>query len=207
MKKISIYILSFTLLFSCKKSEQDVISPSATIYHVDAETSSIGWAGSMDSQTNTGTFGIESTSLSVEDGKIVSGTFKIPILSLAVTNLEGASKAALETHLKSSDFFNFLIHPNASFTILKVSPYNGKVTEGMVAGANSVVSGKFTMLGVSRNIEFYAKIANQGSLINIFAMLEINRLDYGMSYASDPAVPAHYIEPQVDIILSVLAKP
>ncbi|WP_454804639.1 YceI family protein [Mucilaginibacter phyllosphaerae] len=58
---------------------------------------------------------------------MTSGSFIIPIVSLNVLNLEGDLKAMLENHLKSGDFFNGAIHPNAKFEIKKVSPYTGKI--------------------------------------------------------------------------------
>jgi polyisoprenoid-binding protein YceI len=207
MKKAFIYALvAATLMTACKKTETENEKPSVTTYQIVSEGSKIGWAGHMDGESNEGSFELESDGLSVNNGKVVGGSFSIPIASLNVLNLEGELKNMLETHLKSADFFNLAIHPNAKFVIKEVSPYNHADTEGVIPGANFLIKGDFTMLGKTKTIEFPAKITSGGNLINVVATLKINRLDYGMSYASDPNVPDHYIYPDVDLELVVFAK-
>lgn len=197
---------SIVLLTSCKKSENKPADATTDIYQVVPEYSKVAWVGSMDNQSNTGSFNIEGDGLKVKNGEIQLGSFTIPIISLNVINLEGDGKAMLETHLKSGDFFNLLIYPTAKFSITSVEPYTQVGKEGVVAGANHLIKGDFTLLGKMRRIEFPAKITIAGDMLNVLANLKINRLDYGMTYASDPTAAGHYIYPEVDLVLGLMAK-
>lgn len=207
MKKILTYAaLTAALITGCKKSEIEPNRPNAVAYQIIPEASRVGWSGHTANETNEGSFDVGGDGLTVADGKVASGSFTIPIASLKVSNLEGELKNMLETHLKSADFFNIAIHPNAKFNIKSVTPYTGTISEGVIPGANYLVKGELTMLGKTKSIEFPAKITLGSSLVNVVAILKINRLDFGMTYASDPSKPEHYIYPNVDLALVLVAK-
>ena len=179
----------------------------SVVYTVDNENSQVAWKGYLaDDYYNNGTFSVDETTLKVKNGKLESGSFTIPILSLDVLNLEGDLKAQLEAHLKSPDFFDVLVHPTATFTITGVSPYQSAGEENVVDGANVRITGNFTMLGTTKSISFPARLELDGETLEAEALLQINRLDWGMDYASDPAAGEHFIKPMVDLHLELRAE-
>lgn len=204
MKKTFLFALSAVMLFaSCKKDNDK----QADTYTVDSESSLVTWQGYLaNDYYNEGTFSVSQTDIKVRDGKVEGGTFTIPILSLDVINLEGEAKGQLEAHLKSPDFFDIMLYPNARFEITKMEAHT-PTDEDAVEGANTRVTGKFTMLGVTKTISFPARIDVGSGVVEVEALFSINRLDWGMDYASDPdAGDEHYILPTVDLHLQVVAE-
>jgi polyisoprenoid-binding protein YceI len=201
MKQTILFLVATLFFFSSCKKENNKIH-----YTVDENTSKVEWKGYlMSGYFNRGTFSVAPTTLKAKGGQLQTADFTIPILSLNVLNLEGAPKGQLEAHLKSPDFFNILVHPNAYFKLTKLRPYQATVTDGVIEGANYEAEGNFTMLGVTKKIVFPAKISITDAAIDVAALLQINRLDWGMQYASDPAAGEHYILPTVDLHLQIHA--
>ncbi|HEY1021805.1 MAG TPA: YceI family protein, partial [Flavisolibacter sp.] len=179
MKKAIVYALGLLVLTTSCTKEKD--TKNSEVYTVDSESSQVAWKGYLaNDYFNNGTFSVDETTLKVKNGKIESGSFTIPILSLDVLNLDGDLKAQLEAHLKSPDFFDVLVHPNATFTITGVSPYQPTGAEDVVDGANIKITGNFTLLGTTKSISFPARFELDGQELEAEALLQINRLDWGM---------------------------
>jgi polyisoprenoid-binding protein YceI len=201
-KSILIAISTMVLLTNCKKEPVNINE-----YSVNSTESQVEWKGYLaEGHFNRGIFSIEGAELKTIKGKVEGGRFTIPILSLNVLNLTGDMKAGLEAHLKSPDFFNVLIHPNAYFEISKIIPYKNVNEPGVIEGANTMVTGRFTMLGVTKTISFPARIIFVDDKLEVEATFKINRVDWGMDYAADPAAGAHQILPLVDLHLKLLAN-
>ena len=204
MKKLFIHILTaIVLLVSCKKTNENKTEH----YTINTPNAAVEWKGYLLSgYFNQGTFSVSGSDLKVKEGKVTGGSFTIPISSLNVLNLAGAPKEQLEGHLKSEDFFNILLHPNATFKITAAEPYSTQSTTGVVSGANYLLTGNFTLLGVTKSISFPARITVANNTLQAEALFTINRVDYGMSYAADPALAEHHILPTVDIHLKIAAS-
>jgi polyisoprenoid-binding protein YceI len=183
----------------CKKE-----SPGA--YIVDTAQSSIAWAGTSPVTENTGTFSLSANRLNVKNGKLVDGTFDIPINSLNVTNLPPDLKPVLTAHLLSADFFDVLVHPMAVFKIMKVEALTGTLPQGSIANANTLITGSLTMIGVTKTIDFPAKLVINDNKITAQALLQINRTEWGMNYAADPALGEHHIYPMVKLNINLVAN-
>ena len=56
------------------------------------------------------------------NGKIKEGTFVIPIASIKNFDLPESLKPVLLDHLKSADFFNMVLYPEAGFSLQKMVP-------------------------------------------------------------------------------------
>ncbi|WP_207496951.1 YceI family protein [Aridibaculum aurantiacum] len=192
---------AIVLLTSCKKETEKIND-----YTVNTTESKVEWKGYLaDGYFNRGTFSIASAEIKTRNNKVEGGRFTIPILSLDVLNLTGEPKAGLEAHLKSPDFFNILVHPNAYFDISQIVPYHKQNEAGVIQGANFQVTGGFKMLGVTKTISFPARITFTGNKLQVEATFKINRVDWGMTYAADPAAGAHHIKPVVDLHLKLSA--
>jgi polyisoprenoid-binding protein YceI len=216
MKKLFFTPLAIGLLLlsSCEKNEV-MLTSTATgttirandnsakqLYALNAETSVAEWKGHSPSVSHYGSFAVESQDIQVVNGKIKSGTFTIPIASIKNFDLPDEVKPVLLEHLKSPDFFNLVLYPAATFTFRKVTPLN-KPTAGAVVGANYQVTGDFTLLGKSHTITFPAKIKFTQNDLAVEASLKLDRTQWGMTYAADPALGEHHIYPEVDIYLQL----
>lgn len=195
-----ILILMFALmLIACKKAPIGEDQ-----FKVDTAESIVGWKGFATDHFHIGSFDV-SGDLSVDkNGRVISGNFSIPIASIDNFDLEGEIRTQLLNHLKSPDFFNMLVYPNAEFNFEEIQDYS-KQEAGNIENANKLIKGHFRMLGVTKEISFPAKISNNGKEIRCEAKFKIDRTQWGMTYDSDPEKPL-YIFPYVDIHLDVLAK-
>jgi polyisoprenoid-binding protein YceI len=173
-------------------------------YVLDQNVSVVEWKGAMPGAENVGSFSVRSEDLRVEGGKVKQGTFVIPIASIKNFNLPDQLKPQFIEHLKSPDFFNMALYPEATFTITKVVPYTQKSADTtVVAGANYLVTGNFTMLGKTHPISFPARVTLDGPKLTTEANFKLDRTQWGMNYATDPKAEGHYIYPDVAIHLNV----
>jgi polyisoprenoid-binding protein YceI len=187
------------LLGSCKKNDE----AQTNRYALDS-TSRAEWKGYKPDGHHAGSFAVISQNLVAENGTLKSGDFVIPIATIDNFDLPDAVKPALLEHLKSPDFFNLALHPEARFSITKVTPYaGGEITA--VEGANYLIHGNFTLLNKTNPIRFPARVTVTGGKINAEAILQIDRTQWGMNSFSDPAGPL-YILPRVDLHLKLAGK-
>jgi polyisoprenoid-binding protein YceI len=142
----------------------------------------------------------------VKNGKFLTGTFEIPINTLNVTNLPPDLKPQLTNHLLSPDFFNVAVNPLALFKIKKAEPFTGPQKDENVEGANVLITGDLTMIGVTQSVQFPAKINVVNNKIQAEAICQIDRTLWGMNYAADPALGEHHIYPMVKLHISFVAN-
>jgi polyisoprenoid-binding protein YceI len=101
------------------------------------------------------------------DGKLKSVSVDIDTTSLFT------SIPKLTDHLKSGDFFEVREHPTAKFESTKVAPGEGGET---------IITGKLTLHGVTKEISFPAKVESTGSGLTVTSKFDIDRTQFGMTY-------------------------
>ncbi len=145
-------------------------------FAVVAEESTINWTGSKPrilGYEDTGTIGVKSGTLGVNNGAITSGSFFIDMESIAVTKVSNkkATNEMLENHLKSEDFFAVEKYPNAEFVIKNVT--------------NGVVTGDLTIKATTKTISFPATIvAESQTRLVADATVTLNRSLWDIRYGS-----------------------
>ncbi len=148
---------------------------------VNTANSIINWGGSAVGKKHTGTLSISDGNVQVENGKVSSGNFTINMGSIKCTDLpadQGGGK--LEGHLKSPDFFDIGVYPNAKFEITKVTALNSS------DGANAMVYGNLTLKDVTKQIGFKAKIDVAGNKVSVdVPNFSIDRTDFNVKYGSN----------------------
>jgi polyisoprenoid-binding protein YceI len=87
---------------------------------IKASESTATWTGKKIGGSHTGTIKLSSGTLELGDKKLTGGNFIIDMSSITVTDLSGDSKAKLEGHLKSEDFFSTEAHPKANLVFTNV---------------------------------------------------------------------------------------
>jgi len=202
MNKVSLFfaIAFLTIVWSCMTDHN---TPSAVRYQLDETMSVAEWKGYLRTgYFNEGAISVQSQNLMVNDGKVASGSFTIPVSSIVNFNLPTDSiKHVLVHHLQSPDFFNMAMHPNLTYDITSVTPYSGT---GGLMGANYQVNGSLMMLGQTNPVNFPARIDLVNNQILVDATLKIDRTKWGITYASDPSLPADgQILPDIDIHLKL----
>lgn len=192
------FLPSIFILASCEKGNEK-----SEAYKVNTNSSTIEWKGSAPDHFHVGSFKVTGELKAGDDGNVESGDFTIPIASIENFDLQNPVKQQLLDHLKSADFFNMAVHPNARFQFTKCEPYNGNDEEA-ISGANYLLTGNFTMLGQTHPISFPAKITVNNEGLQVEAQFKIDRTKWGMLMDSDPNKPL-YILPDVNIKLKLIS--
>jgi len=183
-------------------SDAKAVSDSATgeAFMVDTTASKIEWVATKVSGYHTGSVHIKNGELQVHNGNITAGNFAMDMNSIVVSGPKGsdpAGNAKLLGHLKSPDFFEVDKNPEATFVITDVQPFAGNVpdttdprqeeiNEYKVSNPTHTVSGNLTIKGVSKNIQFPARITVTGNSAEALAKFNIDRTQWNIVYPGKP---------------------
>lgn len=208
---ILVFSLGTLFLFSCKNTPESdkaittdaqevTASASGDAYKVDVASSKIEWIGAKVTAHHSGTLPVKSGELTVKDGNLTGGKFTLDMAGIAVTGPAGTDAGMnqkLQGHLLSPDFFDTATHPEATFEVTAVAPFSGTVTEPedpaqaeiskyKVADPSHTVSGNLTIKGVTKNIQFPAKISITEGGIDALAKFNIDRTQWNVVYPGKP---------------------
>ncbi|MBT8281442.1 MAG: YceI family protein [Muriicola sp.] len=169
MKK-TILSITMALVFggfaSAATEPADIITKS-----VKTDESSVMWKAYKVTGSHTGLIQLTAGELTFDEDVLVGGNFTVDMTSLIATDLEGGSKAKLEGHLKSDDFFGVSNHPSSTLVFTNVKA-NGK---------NSYeVTGDLTIKGITKPITFDVSIYGNKAT----ATAKIDRAEYNVRYGS-----------------------
>ena len=166
-------------------------------------SSVVEWVGKKPTGQHTGTIGLQSGSLTIDNGK-VTGDFTIDMNSITVTDItEADGKLDLEAHLKGTGkedgadhFFNVKTYPTGTF---KLTSFDG---------AN--VTGDLTLKGKTKTISFPATLTIADGEVTLESKpFEINRVDFGVNYASKSVfgdLKDKFINDEIELVVKVKAK-
>ena len=152
----------------------------AGTYNVDVAASNLEWRGwkIIKASEHKGTISLKEGQLSVENGKLVAGSFTIDMNSIKNTDLTDTGyQKKLVGHLMAEDFFNVAKFPTGKFEIVSVAE---KASEGYT----HELSGNLTLRDSTRKITFPANIKVEGNTVTANGKATINRLDWGVNYDS-----------------------
>lgn len=124
MKKLFTFLM-LIILASCNTNPNQASTQQAqgvatadNIYNVETAQSQITWTGrEVSTSSHYGTLDFVSGNFEISNGAIVNGEFIVDMTSINNQDMEGDSKARLEGHLKSDDFFSVESYPTASISI------------------------------------------------------------------------------------------
>lgn len=182
IKHLAIGLLATTLLYSCGGEAPVVETPveevtaEATSMKVDAENSTVAWAGGIvgGGYGHTGTLKISEGTLQVAEGVISGGSFTIDMKSMAATDQSYSAEKTPEMligHLSNGDFFLVDSFPTAQFVITAVE------------GAK--VTGDLTIRGTTKQqvVDVTSSEVTEAGA-TVAGKFVFNRQDFGVSYAS-----------------------
>ena len=205
-------LLVFTACFAaCKNKAADKVTTTekqtaaiadGTAYAVDT-TSTITWTGSKPTGKHTGTFNISGGTFIVKDGALKGGTFTININSLNNEDLaaDAGSKAKLEGHLKSPDFFDAAFFPTAKFEITSVEPN----TDTTKKDVTHIIKGNLTLKDSTKNVAIPARVTVDAKTLSADAIFSIDRTLWGMNYKGPDNPQNWFIAKAVELKLNLTA--
>jgi len=138
---------------------------------VKTEESSVMWKAYKVTGSHSGLVQLTEGALNFDGDALVGGSFTVDMTSLIATDLEGASKAKLEGHLKSEDFFGIENHPTSTLVFTDVTS----------TGKNSYeVTGDLTIKGITKPITFDVSIYGNKAT----ASVKVDRANHNVRYGS-----------------------
>jgi polyisoprenoid-binding protein YceI len=191
---------------------------SSESWKLDTSASTIEWVGTKVTGYHTGVAPLKSGEINVKDGQVTGGNFIIDLANMKVEgpkSVDAASNQKLLGHLKSADFFDVEKNPEGKFELTTVVPYSGnavkdstdprqdQISKYKVADPTHTVSGNLTLKGITKNIEFPARITVSGNDAEAVAKFNINRKDWKIEYAGKPD---DLIRDEIHLGISIKAK-
>lgn len=202
-----------------KTTEAKTVSEDSTgeSWKVNASDSKIEWVGTKVTGYHTGVVPLKSGEIVVESGEVKGGKFIMDLANMQVEgpkSVDAASSKKLLGHLKSADFFDVEKNPEGQFELTNVQPYQGNpvkdsadprqenISKYRVDDPTHTVSGNLTLKGVTKNVEFPARITVSGNTAEALAKFNINRKDWGLVY---PGKPDDLIRDAIHLGISIKA--
>lgn len=164
----------------------------------------VNWLGKRTiGNRHTGTVNVTSGTLTVNQGRLLSGKVTLNMASIAVNNVKDpGAKADLESHLKDSDFFEVKKFPTAEFVFQEVLPSNKPEFKWIIVG-------DLTMKGKTNRINIPANITvSNDELTAQSEPFVINRTLWGINFQSGVlgTVKNKIIEDIVPLSITLRAK-
>lgn len=148
----------------------------ASDYVIDKSASKVKWEAKKVTGQHNGSILFANGSITGTGNKISGGTFVIDMKSLTNEDITDADmKAKLLGHLSSDDFFSIEKFPESKLEIKKVT---------LVSGDEFKFLADLTIKGVTKPVEFTAKVSVAGDKLNANGVITVNRTLYGIKYGS-----------------------
>lgn len=168
MKKAGLITLIITILLGQLSAQQT--------WKADAAASKIEWNGKKVLGEHYGTINLKEGWLSKKGDAVTGGEFVVDMTTLVDIDIKDeGTRAKLEGHLKSDDFFGVSKYPLSKLVIKGES----KVSNGTVS-----LKGDLTIKDKTNPVEFTAKESVSGDVVTYTATLVVDRTLYDIKYGS-----------------------
>ena len=146
-------------------------------YKVNQSASSVAWKGYKVTGAHEGKIAIREGQFSFNDkGALTGGSIEIEMNNMTCTDLSGEYGEKLLGHLKSPDFFGTDKFKTSKLAITKVAPQDTK--------GNYKITANLTIKDVTKEVKFFANVADDKSAKVTTGKLTIDRGDFGIKYGS-----------------------
>jgi polyisoprenoid-binding protein YceI len=153
-------------------------------YIVDTSKSTLEWYAEKVTGKHNGTIKLSGGEISNNHGKL-SGFVEMDMTSIQNSDLTGDSKAKLEKHLHSADFFYTEKFPKSKFVIKSITPLQSKSESGMT----HLITGMLTMRDSTSELKFEAGIKLEGNAIVCNGTAIVDRTKFNIRYGSKTFFP------------------
>jgi len=175
---------------------------SSVKYLANSAESVIAWQGFKPTGKHNGTINIESGVLTLNDGKVESGSFLIDMNS--ITDLDMAPddemNAKLVGHLKSADFFDVEKYPSAAFEVTGFEEKDGK----------TMLSGNLTLKEKKNNVTFPVSVVEGTDDLTLTSeTFTIDRSKWDVKYGSKSFfddLGDKFINDDIELTITLKAK-
>ena len=186
-------------------------------WKLNVSDSKIEWVGTKVSGYHTGDVPLKTGEIYVNNGEVTGGKFIMDLANIKVLgpkSVDEASSNKLLGHLKSSDFFDVEKYPEGIFELTNVQSYKGnalkdttdprqeEINKYKVTDPTHLVSGNLTLKGITKNIEFPARITVSGNTAEAIAKFNIDRKEWNIVY---PGKPDDLIRDAIHLGISIKA--
>ena len=135
------------------------IATADNIYNIETAQSQITWTGrEVSTSSHYGTLDFVSGNFEISNGAIVNGEFIVDMTSINNQDMQGDSKARLEGHLKSDDFFSVESYPTAAISIN---------SSELISDGKWNVSGDLSIKGFTHPVNFEMVSTAEGWSANL----------------------------------------
>jgi rhodanese-related sulfurtransferase len=176
-------------------------------YKIDQENSIVGWVGRNAKNAHRGKITIKSGNVVIAGQDVTGGEIILDMTTIKDDDLtDDMWRGVLESHLKSSDFFDVENFPEASFKFEAVE----KISGAHVGRPNYSVNGVLTIKGITNPVSFLAMIVPmEDGLINGQAHFDFDRTLWNVRYGSEKffeKLGMHLVNDIVSLELFLVAK-
>ena len=190
---------------------------SGETWKLNVSESKIEWVATKVTGYHVGNVPLKSGDINVKNGEVTGGKFILDLANMRVEGPKGSDTAMnkkLLGHLKSADFFDVEKNPEGIFELTDIKPYTGnaikdtvdprqeEINKYKVTDPTHLVSGNLTLKGVTKNIEFPARITVSGNTAEAIAKFNIDRKEWGLVY---PGKPDDLIRDAIHLGISIKA--
>lgn len=180
--------------------KEEGLVPTGQTFVVDTARSYVKFTGHGVGKNHPGRFKLNYGAVAIANDSISGGSFVINIKSMRMEEQGENIETKLRPHLLSGDFFDAEKFGTATFEITNVIPYEPKDGEkSLIEGANFLVSGNFTLKGVTKNISFPARVDLDANTLKGKANFDIDRREWQMNYGNDKTLGDKFISETVNI--------
>jgi len=176
-------------------------------HEIDTAKSQVLWTGRNINGPHTGTLAVQSGWIEVTSALAASGEFTLDMESMANTDLaDSALSRMLIAHLKSDDFFDTALYPQATFHLRHVT-LNPHARPGNI---NADIDGMLTLKGVKEELGFPALIeVLPGGALSAEAHFDIDRTRWNVIYGSGKfyeKLGMHLVHDNISLSLHIVTK-
>lgn len=164
MKKLNSFVLALFVVFAFTKTE-------AQTKKIDLAKSKIVWTGKKITGQHQGTINFKEGYLVFKDNKVAGGNFTADMTSLTNTDQTGGSKAKLEGHLKSDDFFGVYNFKTSSLVFKSIGNKGNNIY---------FITADLTIKGITDTVQFELLVKDNTAT----AKVSIDRTKYDIKYGS-----------------------
>ncbi len=146
-------------------------------YKVNQSASTVTWKGYKVTGSHEGKIAIRNGQFTFTDnGVLTGGNIEIEMNNMTCTDLSGEYADKLVGHLKADDFFGTEKYKTAKLVVTKVAPQDTK--------GNYKVTANLTIKDVTKEVKFFANVADANGGKTTTGKLTIDRGDFGIKYGS-----------------------
>lgn len=212
IKLSGLFIAAAMITFSCSKpadtvettEAQEVTAAEGKSLEIVPNATTIAWRGYKPTGQHFGKIPAVEGTLAVQGDEITGGKFTFDITGLKIEDMQESEESygKLWGHLQSADFFDAENHPQATFEITEVEPFEAgdeitdmeqfatdntpkSSTELSPENPTHWISGNLTMRGTTKNIKFPATVSMESGAVMAKAGFNIDRTAWGLSYGDE----------------------